>query len=70
MIHVFAKNDSLLSYAIDFDIERREADAALQKKHRQKHASLSMSFAAVQTMIVRREQINKVQGRDTDLMLC
>ena len=43
LIHVFAKNDSLLSYAIDFDIERREAGAALQKKHRQKHTSLSMS---------------------------
>ncbi len=43
LIHVFAKNDSLLSYAIGFDIERREAGAALQKKHRQKHASLSMN---------------------------
>jgi hypothetical protein len=45
LIHVLANPDlSFWSAAIDFDIERREAGAALHKKHRHKHASLSKAL--------------------------
>ena len=60
LIHTLANIDSFGSYVVD--IERREAGAALHKKHRYKYAPSALTCSRTDAGLFRSEQSNKVQG--------
>ena len=60
LIHTLANIDSFGSYVVD--IERREAGAALHKKHRYKYAPSALACSRTDAGLIRSEQSNKAQG--------